>query len=479
MGLKARFISFVRKKGLILAGDRLLCAHSGGSDSTFLFEMLLGTRDEIGFEFCAAHVNHGLRGQAADEDEEFVRDRCEAEGIRFLRRAVSVDDIRDREGISLEMAARWLRYGALEEMAAEAGCNKVVFAHQSDDRIETFLLRLLKGAGPDGLASIPIRRPIGDIELIRPLFAFSRMEIIGWLKAEGIEYRTDESNLDKSIARNAVREDLLPHLEERFNPSVRKAFLHTIGALEKDSEYINHIAIEENQHRYVEVDDGLILDLTELGALDTPVIVRMLLEAFTRLAGEEYRSGYDHLMGAVNLWLSGKRNDRIDFPDGWTAIRVDNGLHIRPTPQFRQPPIIDNEIIIGEGEYTLPEIFTVTGKIIPLDKITDLKHPPPNTVYLKAELAGKLTIDYNTQPGRFIRPLGMSGHRHKVSDLISRAGIPKHMREWIPLLLDAGNPMEVTAIPHMGLISELGKVGKSDTEVFAVEIVPSLAEGNP
>ena len=160
-------------------------------------------------------------------------------------------------------------------------------------------------------------------------------------------------------------------------------------------------------------------------------------------------------------------------------IRVPEGLHLRPTPQFRQPPVIEDAIIISEGEYALPEIFTVTGKIIPRDKITDLKHPSSNTVYLKAELAGKLTIDYNSIPGRFIRPLGMSGHRHKVSDLISRAGIPKHMREWIPVLLDGKNQIEVTAIPHLGLISELGKVGGNDAEVFAVEIAPSLTEGNP
>ena len=476
--MEARFISFVRDRGLISPGDRLLCAHSGGGDSTFLFEMLLRSRDGIGFEFDAAHVNHGLRGKAADDDEEFVRSMCESAGIRFASRAVSVEDIRSSTGISLEMAARKLRYEALEAMAVEAGCTKVAFAHQADDRVETFLMRLLKGAGPDGLASIPIRRPMDSIELIRPLFAFSRTEIIGWLKSNGIDYCTDETNLDKSIARNAVREDLLPLLEERFNPSVRKAISQAIEAIERDSKYFTHTAVELNRHRYRKTDDGLILDLDGFGEIDTPVMIRMILEAFTRLAGDEYRCGYEHLMGAVGLWLEGKRNDRINFPEGWVVIRIPEGLHIRPTPQFTTPPEIDG-LILTDGESELPEIFSLRSEIVGKDQVADLKHPPENTVYITAALIGKLKIDYNNRTGRIICPLGMGGRTHKISDIVSRAGIAKHRREWIVLLTNIDDPMEVLAIPHLGLISESAKVKITDTEILVVTVAPSVEIGIP
>jgi len=223
----------------------------------------------------------------------------------------------------------------------------------------------------------------------------------------------------------------------------------------------------------------LILDLDGFGEIDTPVMIRMILEAFTRLAGDEYRCGYDHLMGAVGLWVEGKRNDRIDFPEGWVVIRIPEGLHIRTTPQFKTPPVIEKEIIIGESEYALPEIFTVTGKIIPREKIVDLKHPPSNTVYLKAELTGKLIIDYNNRTGRIIRPLGMGGRTHKISDIVSRAGVARHRREWIVLLTDVDNPMEVIAIPHLGLISESVKVEKTDAEILVLTIAPSLENGIP
>jgi hypothetical protein len=205
----------------------------------------------------------------------------------------------------------------------------------------------------------------------------------------------------------------------------------------------------------------------------------MLLESFTRLAGEEYRCGYDHLMGAIGLWLSGKRNDRIDFPEGWTAIRVDDGLLLRRTPSYESPPVLDSGDmpIVREGECKLPEVFSVVGKVVARDKIVDLKHPPRNTVYLNEGFAGRLKIDYNRVAGREIKPLGMGGHTHKVSDLVSRAGVARHRREWMPLLLDADDLMEVIAIPHLGLISERGRVGERDGQVFVVKIEPGLGDG--
>jgi len=481
--LPARFESFVRDECLILPRDRILAAHSGGSDSTFLFEMLLIARKSLSYDFAVGHVNHGLRGKAADEDEASVRRRSAEEGIRFLRRSVSVDDLQEREGLSLEMAARRLRYSALEEMAVEAGCSKVAFAHQADDRIETFLIRLLRSAGPDSLASIPLRRPMGRIELIRPLFVFKRQEIIEWLRSNGIEFRTDESNLDRSIARNAVREELLPFLEARFNPSVRDTILRAIAALEQDSIFINRLAEEEGSRRFKLDKEGFHIDLSGLDDDRIPIIIRLLLIAFTDIAGEEYRLCYDHLMGAVRLWCEGQRNDRLDFPAGWSVIRTPDGLLLRETPEIKYPPIltgpdIDERPVMGVGEVSLPEIFRLIGEIVPLKDIPDLKHPPENTVYLHAALAGELRVDYN-RTGRNIQPLGMGGHTRKVSDVLMETGIPPHRREWVPVLLDNSDSDCVIAIPHLGIIAEQAKVMDDDMEVFTVEVKPSLEEGIP
>ena len=481
--LPTRFAAFANEECLIVYGDRILAAHSGGSDSTFLFEMLLGARDSLSHDLAVGHVNHGLRGKAADDDEASVRRRCAEEGIRFLRRSVLVDDLQEREGLSIEMAARRLRYSALQEMALEAGCNKVAFAHQADDRIETFLIRLLRSAGPDSLASIPVRRPMGNIELIRPLFVFKRREIIDWLHANAIEFRTDESNLDPSIARNAVREELLPFLEKRFNPSVRDTILRAIAALEQDSIFINRLAEEEGARRFKADKEGFHINLYGLDDTHIPIIIRLMLIAATDIAGEEYRLCYDHLMGAVRLWCEGQRNNRLDFPEGWTVIRTTDGLLLRETPKIKYPllltsPDIDERPVMGAGEVTLPEIFRLIGRIVSREDIADLKLPPENTVYLHARLAGELRVDYN-RTGRNIQPLGMGGHTRKVSDVLMEAGIPLHRREWLPVLLDKSDPDSVIAIPHLSLIADHAKVGNGDAEVFAVEAKPSLEDGIP
>lgn len=480
--LTARFASFAVGENLILPGDRLLAAHSGGSDSTFLFEMLLRNMERLGFEFEAGHVNHGLRGEAADADEEFVRRRCFEEGIPFRRAEVSVGELQDTEGLSVEMAARRLRYNVLEGMALQAGCNKVAFAHQADDRIETFLVRLLRSAGPDSLASIPLRRPMGKIELIRPLFAFRRAEIMEWLGAEGIEFRTDESNLDRSITRNAVRQELIPLLEERFNPSLGDTILRVIDALERDSVFINRLAAEEGKGRFIDAERGRLINLKGMAEEDTPLIIRLMLMTATDLAGEEYRLGYDHLMGAVNLWLTGKRNDRLDFPEGWGIVRTPEGILFRETPEFKPPPEIssgpdiDERPIINEGEVNLPETFRLVGKMRPIEDIPDLKHPPPDTVYINTILAGHLRVDY-CRTGRDIRPLGMGGHTKKVSDVLMEAGVPKHLREWVPVLIDEGEANNVLAIPHLGLMAESAKVKPADSHLLEIRAIPPLEEG--
>ncbi len=474
-----RFRSFARGEKLIVPGDRLLVAHSGGTDSTFLFEMLLRTKPELGFDFQAGHVNHGLRGKRSDEDEDFVRQRCIDEGILFHRRAVNVADLGHMEGLSLEMSARRLRYHALEEMALESGCNKVAFAHQADDRIETFLIRLLRSAGPDSLASIPLRRPMGRVEIIRPLFVFKRHEIKEWLDANGIPYMTDETNLDRSIARNAVREDLIPMLEAEFNPSIRDTILRVIDALELDSAYINRIAAKEGRERFDDADTGRLIRLSGMESCEIPVIIRLLLMTAKEKAGEEYRLGYDHLMGAVRLWFDGNTNDRLDFPGDWVIVRTKEGLLFREPYTFKSPPEInvaadkDERPLMNTGEVPLPEVFRLTGKIRSIKDIPDLKHPPPDTVYINAAFVGKFRLDY-CRSGREIKPLGMGGRTKKVSDVLMETGVEPHLREWVPVLVDEGNEKIVMAIPHLGLVSERARVESGDAEVFEISAAPPL-----
>jgi tRNA(Ile)-lysidine synthase len=212
-------------QALGLAGRRVLAAASGGADSTVLAHVLCELAPQLGFELCLGHVNHGLRGPDSEADERFVTGLAEALGVACAARRVDPARRRagcsSRERLTLQEAARELRYAALEEMARAQGAERIATAHHADDQAETVLLRLLRGSGPDGLGGIPERSADGRI--VRPLLRVSRRQIEAFARARGILWREDRSNAKADYARNRLRRDWLPGLAADFNPRLLRA----------------------------------------------------------------------------------------------------------------------------------------------------------------------------------------------------------------------------------------------------------------
>lgn len=196
---------------LFAPGDRVLAAVSGGPDSVCLAHWLAGEARRRGLTLELMHVDHGLRRESA-ADALFVR-RLGAElGLPVTVERVAVE----RRGQGLEHAARKARYAALARRARRGRFDKVATGHQRDDQAETLLLHLLRGTRLEGLGGIPPARPLAPgVTLVRPLLELSRAEVLAYLKAHGLRHRLDKTNLDRRLARNWVRRDLLPRLEKR------------------------------------------------------------------------------------------------------------------------------------------------------------------------------------------------------------------------------------------------------------------------
>lgn len=216
-----------RAEGLLKAGDRVLAAVSGGPDSVCLAHYLQKLKSRLRLDLRLAHVHHGLRGDEADRDAQFVEHLGRKLGLPVSILQVDVPTLARREGRSLEDAARRLRYGALAREARRHGCNKVAVGHQLDDQAETVLLNLLRGRGWEGLQAMRAvrrlaegRKGTGDVRLIRPLLCLGREEVLEYLLQNGLRFRTDRSNFSDRFARNWVRRRLLPLLRTR-NPKVR------------------------------------------------------------------------------------------------------------------------------------------------------------------------------------------------------------------------------------------------------------------
>jgi len=188
---------------------KTLVALSGGADSVALLRLLL----EAGAKVVALHCNFHLRGKESERDEQFVTALCERLGVELHVRHFDTRKVAEQKGISIEMAARELRYQWFEEMRIKLGCDHIAVAHHRDDQAETVLLNLVRGTGLRGLAGM---RPLNGV-VIRPLLSFSRKEILDYLASKGQDYVTDSTNLEREALRNRLRLDVLPLLRD-INP---------------------------------------------------------------------------------------------------------------------------------------------------------------------------------------------------------------------------------------------------------------------
>ncbi|MBI4679613.1 MAG: tRNA lysidine(34) synthetase TilS [Elusimicrobia bacterium] len=218
----AKLKEFERREGLLRRGDRVLAAVSGGPDSVCLAHFLSVQARAKGFSLRLAHIHHGLRGREADRDAESVRRLGARLGLQVLTKRLDVLRAAAKRRRGKEDAARHLRYGALARLAREHRCGKVATGHQLDDQAETVLLHLLRGTRLEGLAGIPVRRPLArGIELVRPLLPITRKEVDLYLKMHGLRGRLDRTNLSQDFTRNWVRLKVIPMLEKR-NPRIRE-----------------------------------------------------------------------------------------------------------------------------------------------------------------------------------------------------------------------------------------------------------------
>ena len=194
-------------KKYVKPNSALLVACSGGADSAALTDVLWQLEKECGYKITVMHVEHGIRGQEALDDAEFVKNFCAERGLAFVCRHVKAPDYALQNGLSLEDAARRLRYKALFAYAAAAGCDYIVTAHQADDQAETVLMQLMRGSGTSGLGGMQT----ASGKLLRPFLFVRRTEIEAYCYERGLRFCNDSTNDDVRYTRNRIRKELLPY----------------------------------------------------------------------------------------------------------------------------------------------------------------------------------------------------------------------------------------------------------------------------
>ena len=307
----------IRANALLAAGDRVLVAVSGGSDSTGLLLALARLRRKLGIELVAAHVNHRLRGDDADRDEACAAESAAALEVRFVR--AELTGSLARAG-NLEARARRLRYRALHELAAAHGCTKIATGHTADDQAETVLMRLVRGSSGRGLSAIRARREDG---VIRPLLDCRRAEVEAAVGAAGLRYRLDASNRDPRFLRTQVRERVLPLLAA-LNPSIVRA----CGNLARSARAERVIVAAWADVQLAAAAPDGHLSVARLRQIK-PALRTLLVRCWLVRAGVSARGlTARHAAAVRELAESARGRSETHLPGGWAVRRIGPRLHV-------------------------------------------------------------------------------------------------------------------------------------------------------
>jgi tRNA(Ile)-lysidine synthase len=305
------------------AGDRIVVGLSGGADSVTLSLLLPEVAREFGAEVVAlAHLNHGLR-PGAEDDQRFCGEFAGRLGLPFDTEAADVRGLARERRTSLEDAGRIARYAFLRRVMAHRGATRIAVAHTRNDQAETVLLRLCRGAGPKGLASIfPKAGPV-----IRPLLDVRRAAIDAFVAAEGIAFREDPTNRDVTIARNRVRHELLPYLARHVGEGIVDVLARQAVIAREDADWLEQAATENARSLVLEEETGISVDAGGLRNLHPALARRVIHAVLTRVAGRRF-IGFDHVDAVSRLTGEG---EMIDLP-GLRVKQSRGRLRFEPRP---------------------------------------------------------------------------------------------------------------------------------------------------
>ena len=388
--MKAEVVKqFIERNALFAPDERVLVALSGGADSVALLRLLCA----LGYDCRAAHCNFHLRGTESDRDEAFVRRMCREQGVTlYVTHFDTQEEARCRK-VSIEMAARDLRYAWFEEVRKECGAAVIAVAHHSDDSVETLLLNLIRGTGLNGLRGI---RPKNG-RVVRPLLCMNRQEILTCLKEMGQTYVTDSTNLQNLYTRNKIRLDLLP-LMQTINPSVKENLLKMTAHLEGVA-HIYQKAIDESRRR-VMTAEGISIEALEQECEPETVLYECLSPLGFRAA--QVSEMYQSLKGQSGKEFVGR---------GWRAVKDRRMLLLAPIEEMEEPRLQWEERRLT-SDFVIPRDKQVA--CLDADK-------------LKAPLTLRRWRDGDT----FV-PFGMKG-RKRVSDYLTdrKFSLLQKERQWV------------------------------------------------
>ena len=332
-GFEKKVGNFIKVNALFGSAQRVLLAVSGGADSTALLYTMQALKSEgvIGAELVCAHINHRLRGPAADEDEEFVVDQAAKLGLEIRVRRVDVRAIGHRNKLSIETAARELRIVSLVEIAKECNCSVIATAHQKDDNAETVVHRMLRGTGIRGLGGIWPMRVFGNgSKFARPMLCVERREVLEYLRQRGLTWREDHTNAECTYMRNYIRHRLLPALQADCTGSIVEQLSELSQSARKYYDLVCSRADAAWSGLVRSIEGRIVLDLGMFRGEAEPVKVELVRRALAAVGCGEREITQGHYERVLQLSEESMGRRKVNLPGGYEARR-EYGRLARPS----------------------------------------------------------------------------------------------------------------------------------------------------
>jgi tRNA(Ile)-lysidine synthase len=435
------FIAYIEKIKLFNHNQKILLTVSGGIDSMVMLDLFM----KSGFQAGIAHCNFGLRGDESDADEMFVSESAKIYRCPLYVKNMDAKSFAEKQKLSLQMAARELRYAWFEELIDETDFDLYATAHQFDDQIETFFINLLRGTGIAGLTGITPKNG----NCIRPLLFAERNKIVQYAKENGIKYREDSSNAKHDYLRNRIRHIVLPAIE-KAKPSYKSGFQKTFKALELTSEFLQDKIEKPKSEILNQKDDMIYVEMEKLKQEPQP---EFLLFEMLKVFGFNFST----IAGAYKSFgkSSGKR-----FLSKTHELFVDRKFLIVKEIQAHSKD--EGEIEPGQDEIKTPIHLKLSDFMY-----TNQKIPTSSSVaWLDYDKIKFPLIIRNFEEGDYFVPLGMKG-RKKLSDFFIDQKIPVPEKHNIKVLI-SGNEI-AWIVGHR--IDNRFKISSETQRVFSVEII--------
>lgn len=449
----AKVTKTLKKYNMLTQGEKVVVGVSGGADSIAML-YALNELIEYGLELIVAHLNHGIRGDEAKRDADFVKETAKTLGLTFVYGEVDTVKYKEEQGLSLEDAARTLRYKFFDQVLSKHYATKLATAHTLDDQAETVLMRLIRGSGSKGLSGIP---PISN-NIIRPLIDNSRKEIEEFLRSKNVSWINDSTNESNEFLRNKIRHDLIPELET-YNPQIKETLSRTADILRSEEKFISSEALKHFEETFSTNKSELIGNLAYYRNIDKPLRFTLLRLAIERIAGSLKNISSLHITTADDFLLSDSVSGEIEISEGVVIVKGYDTILVTKKSE------LEHEFkysIQNPGKWGFPE-FEVEVSIVKTDTLDEnnesMAYFDPNTVSFPIEAR-------NFQPGDRFSPLGMASSK-KLQDYFTDIKLPQFLRSRVPIFISNGEIMWVGGIR----IDDRFKVKEKKNEVLMIKLI--------